>query len=226
MATLQAQDFSERSPLYPTQAGARLGQLGNSTLVAGYGQADESAQLRRCALIDLSNLPRVGFRGTQTAEYLLDRGFQLPDAPSRALTQTDGGMVARLSQNEYLLLGSLRDAGARIQREEAAWTLDATANYLLQRQDSHAWLLLTGAHCAEVMAKLCGVDLRAPAFPAGAVAQTSAARINVILINLALGDLPCLQILCDRASVRYFQDALLDAMAEFDGQPAGVDALL
>jgi len=77
-----------------------------------------------------------------------------------------------------------------------------------------------------VLAKLCGVDLRPAAFPVGAVAQTSAARINVIIINLAEGELPCLQTLCDRASLSYFWDALLDAMAEFGGQPAGIDALL
>jgi sarcosine oxidase subunit gamma len=226
MATLQARNFLERSPLAHRHAGATLGALGDGVIVARYGEQDESAQLRRCALIDLSNLARVGFRGIQSADYLLPRGYQLPQAPNQALTQADGSRVARLSQNEYLLLGSLHDAGSRIAEEERAWQFGETANYLLPRQDSHAWLLLTGAHCAEVMAKLCGVDLSAHAFPPGAVAQTSAARINVIVINLAEGELPCLQILCDRASANYFWDALLDAMAEFGGKPAGVDGLL
>jgi sarcosine oxidase subunit gamma len=226
MATLQARDFRERSPLSHRHAGATLGGLGNSVIVARYGADDQRAQLQRCALLDLSNLARVGFRGAQSADYLRQRGYQLPQAPNQALTQTDGSRVARLSQNEYLLLGSLHDAGGRIAEEERAWQFGETANYLLPRQDSHAWLLLTGAHCAEVMAKLCGVDLSAQAFPSGAVAQTSAARINVIVINLAEGELPCLQILCDRASANYFWDALLDAMAEFGGTPAGVDGLL
>jgi len=230
MAALQAQQFIERSPLYRQQAGATLGRLGDSVIVAHYGEHDESPQLQRCALLDLTNLARVGFRGAAAAEYLLERGYQLPEASNRALTQSDGSHVARLSQTEYLLLGSLRDAGARIAAEEADWQFDAaaseTANYLLPRQDSHAWLLLTGECIAEVMAKLCGVDLRAEAFPVGAVAQTSAARINVIVVNLPEGELPCFQILCDRASVAYFWDALLDAMTEFGGQPAGIDALL
>lgn len=123
-------------------------------------------------------------------------------------------------------IGSLRDAGKRIADEERDWQFGTAANYLLPRQDSHAWLLLTGEHVAAVMAKLCGVDLRPEAFPPGAVAQTSAARINVIVINLGEGDLPCFQLLCDRASAHYFWDALLDAMAEFGGQPAGINALL
>jgi len=226
MAILQAQDFSERSPLYPRHVGARLGQLGNAAVVAGYGDEDESAQLQRCALIDQSNLARVGFRGSDAAEYLRARGYRLPERPNQAQPQDDGCLVARLSQSEYLLLGSLRDAGSRIQQEEARWQLGDSANYLLPRQDSHAWLLLTGEQASEVMAKLCGVDLRAEAFPPGSVAQTSAARINVIVINAPQGELPCLQILCDRASASYFWDALLDAMAEFDGRAAGIDALL
>lgn len=226
MASLQAQDFTERSPLYRKQGDATLGRLGDSVIVAHYGEHDESAQLARGALIDLTNLARVGFRGTQSAEYLEARGYALPEAPNRALTQDDGSHVVRLSQTEYLLLGSLSDAGQRIAQEEQQWEFGETANYLLPRQDSHAWLLLTGEHISEVMAKLCGVDLGPEAFPEGAVAQTSAARINVIVVNLGLGGLPCFQILCDRSSVSYFWDALLDAMAEFGGKPAGIDVLL
>ena len=76
------------------------------------------------------------------------------------------------------------------------------------------------------MAKLCGVDLRMQAFPVGAVAQTSAARINVIVVNVGSDELPALQLLFDRASLAYFQKAVLDAMDEFDGGWVGVDQLM
>lgn len=168
-----------------------------------------------CRLVDLTGMPRVGFRGQQSAEYLLARGFTLPDAPNRALTQSDGSHVARLSQTEYFVLGSLEDGGERVADEEARWELDHSANYLLPRQDSHAWLQLSGECVAQVMAKLCGVDLRPGAFARGAVAQTSAARINVIVINLGGDAEPTFQILFDRASLEYFKAAVLDAMAEF-----------
>ena len=226
MSSLKAEDFIERSPLYPLQQGARLAILGSSAIVARYGEQEEHAQLQRCALIDLSNLPRAGFRGADAAAYLQARGYTLPEAPNRALRQADGGLVARLSQTENLLLGGLHDMGARVAAEEAAWRLDDSANYLLPRQDSHAWLQLSGAHCAQVMAKLCGVDLRPQAFSGGAVAQTSVARLNAIVINSGSAELPSLQILCDRASVQYFWEAMLDAMDEFGGRPVGIDALL
>jgi sarcosine oxidase, subunit gamma len=170
-----------------------------------------------CTLSDLSTISRVGFRGADAVEYLKSRDFSLPDAPNQALDQPDGSLIARLSHTEYLVLGSLQDAGARVQREEQQWRFSESANYLLPRADSHAWLLLRGPCIAEVMAKLCGVDLRDSAFAPGAVAQTSAARISVILIRPERAATPCLHLLCDRASAHYFHGALLDAMQEFAG---------
>ncbi|MFJ2683295.1 sarcosine oxidase subunit gamma [Pseudomonas sp. NPDC087342] len=175
------------------------------------------APLLGCRLADLTDLPRVGFRGAHSAEYLRSRGFVLPDAPNRAVIQADGSQVARLSQTEYLLLGSPEDQGQRMADEEARWELDRQANYLLPRQDSHACFQLTGDHLSEVLAKLCGVDLSPQAFGPGAVAQTSAARINVIVINSGTVQQASLHILCDRASQEYFRGALEDAMQEFSG---------
>lgn len=173
------------------------------------------APLPGCNLADLTDLPRVGFRGAYSSEYLRGRDFVLPDAPNRAVAQTDGSYVARLSQTEYLLLGSPEDQGERMADEEARWELDHHANYLLPRQDSHACFQLTGEHLSNVMAKLCGVDLSPQAFGPGAVAQTSAARVNVIVINSGNAEQASLHLLCDRASQAYFQGALMDAMQEF-----------
>jgi sarcosine oxidase subunit gamma len=181
--------------------------------------------LHTCALSDLTDLARVGFRGGDSAAYLQERGYRLPALPNQALRQDDGSWVARLSASEYLLLGSFADQGARVAAEEQAWVQDARRNYLLPRQDSHAWLQLSGEHCSAVMAKLCGVDLRPQAFAVGAVAQTSAARINVIVVNVGSDQLPALQLLFDRASLAYFQEAVLDAMGEFEGGWVGVDEL-
>ncbi|MDF3201596.1 sarcosine oxidase [Pseudomonas sp. 1912-s] len=170
-----------------------------------------------CRLVDQTDLPRVGFRGAQSAEYLTARGFTLPGAPNQACAQTDGSWVVRLSQNEYLLLGSQQDQGQRIADEEARWELDHRANYLLPRQDSHACVLLSGDVIAQVMAKLCGVDLSAATFNTGAVAQTSVARVNAIVIHTGSVEVPAFHILWDRASKEYFDGALRDALQEFGG---------
>ncbi|HDS0917530.1 TPA: sarcosine oxidase [Pseudomonas putida] len=173
--------------------------------------------LHTCALTDLTELARVGFRGSDSAAYLQQLGYDLPAQPNHAVRQDDGSWVARLSQTEYLLLGNLANDGARVAGLEAGWVQDAPRNYLLPRQDSHAWLQLSGVYGSAVMAKLCAVDLRAGAFPVGAVAQTSVARINVIVVNVGSDERPALQLLFDRASLGYLREAMLDAMDEFDG---------
>ncbi|WP_409488027.1 sarcosine oxidase [Pseudomonas promysalinigenes] len=182
--------------------------------------------LNTCALADLTELARVGLRGADSAEYLQALGYDLPARPNLALRQGDGSWVARLSASEYLLLGSMADQGARVAALEQAWQQDARRNYLLPRQDSHAWLQLSGVHCSAVMAKLCGVDLRLQAFAFGAVAQTSAARINVIVVNVGSAERQAIQLLFDRPSLAYFQEAILDAMGEFDGGWVGSDELM
>ncbi|WP_312206823.1 sarcosine oxidase [Pseudomonas kuykendallii] len=222
--SLTIRDHAERSPLHDLHGAAPLTLLGDRLFVAG--STDESEQLQRCALIDLSNLPRVGFRGTDSATYLQNKGYQLPDKPNQACLQNTGEQVLRLSQTEYFLLGCLTDGGARVAADEAGWHYDERqANYLLPRQDSHAWLALTGAHLPELFAKVCGVDLRAETFPLGAVVQTSVARLSAIAVNACTATLPVFHLLCDRASAHYLWGALLDAMDEFGGKPAGIEAL-
>ncbi|MCR6629846.1 MAG: hypothetical protein NVV74_07215 [Magnetospirillum sp.] len=73
-----------------------------------------------------------------------------------------------------------------------------------------------------MLAKLCGVDLRRHVFADGAVAQTSVARLNGILIRQGED----FHLLADSASAEYLWDCLVDAMAEFGGSVAGVNHLL
>ena len=104
--------------------------------------------------------------------------------------------------------------------------LPESACYPLYCQDSHAWFTLTGAHLPETLAKVCGVDLREAAFPLGSIAQTSAARINVIVIHHEVYGIPCFSVLCDSAAAEYLWDSLLDAMNEFGGEVIGAAALV
>lgn len=63
--------------------------------------------------------------------------------------------------------------------------MDESLNYLLPRQDSHAWMMLTGDYVSAIMAKLCGVDLSSEEFKPGQIVQTSVARINAIVLNVS-----------------------------------------
>lgn len=180
----------------------------------------------QCTMIDLTNLSRVGFRGQDAAAYLSSYGFQLPQQPNQAIQQEDGCWVLRLSLTEYCVLGSLQDFGEHVSQLEQGWQMDERANYLLPRQDSHAWIQLTGAPIAEVMAKLCAVDMRLNVFHVGQIAQTSVGRINAIVVNVSDPGIQKFNILCDRAAVLYLWGVLQDAIREFNGKIAGISTLL
>lgn len=196
--------------------------LGDGATPARLAGADAaSTRLAQCGLIDLSALARIGLRGPGAAGALSEQGYRLPEVPNRCQAQPDGRRVVRLSPTEYLLLANLQATDTAL----IATQDQGPGCYLLPRQDSHAWLALTGEYAAAVMAKLCAVDLADDAFPTGQVAQTSVARIDAIVIRDRLGTTPCLHLLMDSAAAGYLWPALLDAMQEFDGGPLGIDAL-
>ncbi|MEH3023810.1 MAG: sarcosine oxidase [Pseudomonas oryzihabitans] len=221
---LNPMEFDERSPLAELQLDTPVLQHQGRIFAAHLSDGDEATLLPRGGLADLSNLPRFGLRGPAIASYLEGQGYQLPDRPNQALRQPTGEWLLRLSQSEYLVLGALADGGAGVAALEAAAADLGPGCYPLPRQDSHAWLILTGAQLPALLAKLCGVDLGRP-FAVGQVVQTSVARLNAILLNAGDGALPHVHLLCDRASAHYLWHVLLDALDEFAGGALGVAVL-
>lgn len=213
---------AERSPIQNIVQGYQSFGHKKSFLA---GEKSQAKAVQTCALLDFTNLARVGFRGLDSAAYLQRLGFILPEQPNRSVRQADGSEVVRLSHTEYLLLGSLTDYGQKITQIEQMWQLDQQLNYLLPRQDSHAWLQLTGIYLAPLMAKLCAVDLSAQAFRYGDVVQSTVARINAIIINASDCRTNRFHLLCDRTMVLYLWDVLLDAMQEFAGEVVGIEAI-
>lgn len=161
-------------------------------------------------LTDRSPLPRSGFKGADTAPWLAAQGLVFGDAHNRAYPQADGSLIARLSPGEFLILGSDRLDG------EWSWEAELGLCFPVPRRDSHCWFHLSGAQVPDLFAKLCGIDLRRHKFADGAIAQTSVARLNGIVIRQ--GD--DYHLLADSASAAYLWGCLMDAMEEFGGVAA------
>src|SRR3990167_1661775 len=83
-----------RSPIQKTCAAYQSYGAGRMFLAGG-----KSQHIQQCAVVDLTNMPRVGFRGTDSASYLTAAGFRLPDEPNRLCHQANGSIVARLTQS-------------------------------------------------------------------------------------------------------------------------------
>jgi sarcosine oxidase subunit gamma len=205
--------------------GARFTEINGGLVPLDFGEADESSAAAGLGLADLSLLPRTGFKGSKVIPVLEAKGVELT-VPNQAVRQADGGLAAILAMTEVLLLGPLSGDDGQIRTLERGWSLDqADGCYLVPRQDSHFWFALTGEMASGTLAKICGVDLRLARFADLAIAQTSVARSNCVVIRADLGELPTFHLLGDSASAGYMWDCLLDAMAEFSGRPVGLGVL-
>jgi sarcosine oxidase subunit gamma len=205
-------------------AGARFRPLGDSIVAADYGGADESGLARRLGLADLSPLPRVGFKGPKMADWLTSKGAPLGAESNRAYPIAGGCLAARLAPGEVLLLGGLDSTP--LAALEQAWSYGDAGVWPVPRRDASFWFMVTGEKCAAMFAKICGVDLRPKSFANYAIAQTSVARTNCIVIRDDLGGALAYHLLGDSASAGFVWSAVVDAMAEFGGALVGLDGLL
>lgn len=225
--------YLRRSFLYRklVAAGANFGEVGGAAVARDFGDPEgEAATARRLGLADISVLPHTGFKGAGVVDWLRGQGVEVSEEPNWAPRQEGGGLAVRQAVAEVMILGDLSGAGGWPERLKAAWWAEpvppeSPRGFPMPRDETHAWLAVTGAQAAAMFAKICGVDLRPHAFPQGRVAQTSVARLNGVIVRDDRGEVPFYHLLADCAAAEYLWDCLLDAMAEFDGRPVGLDAL-
>ena len=227
-------------------AGAHFAAVGDAEVAVRCAGDGETQALSSLGLADLSPLPRTGFKGDGVAGWLAAQGFDIGEGSNHAYPQSDGALAARLAPGEVLVLDGLAPGGGpggappipnagdapatpegsvACERLDAAWTPDAGAFWPVPRRDGSFWFLVTGEHAATMFAKLCGVDLRPAKFAKHAIAQTSVARTNAIVIRDDLGVVPAFHLLGDSASARYMWRCLADAADEFGGRPVGLEAV-
>lgn len=222
MTAVSPDTFVRRSPIYRLHAGS-LWQAGeNAATVNQYVGNAAPDPAGAGVLVDLSPLNRTGMRGAGAEALLGGIGLPYPSQPNQSVRHASGAIVARLGKTECWLLDDLYAPAAELKQ---LGTGNNTDCFPLYCQDTHAWFAITGSHLPEMMAKVCGVDLRPKVFPPGAIVQSSIARVNGIIIHQPLGDLPVFHLLADSGSAEYLWGALLDAMREFGGQAAGMSCL-
>jgi sarcosine oxidase subunit gamma len=221
-------DFARRSPIYPKLRAheAVFGEIAGAAVPLRYREGGEEAAARTLGLVDLSPLPRLGFKGKAVLSQLNTDGMRVEFRPNRAFMQKDGTLAAVLAMTEVLLLSPLTGDAPNLTALAQDWSIEkADGAYLVPRGDSHFWFVITGQEAASMFAKLCAVDLREKAFENHMIAQTSVARTNAIIIRDSQGEVPAYHLLGDSASAGYIWDCLLDAMAEWKGRPVGLNAL-
>ena len=227
---LNPASFSRRSPVYRelVTAGARFEEAHGGAVAIDFGlRAD--AELRRgerLALADLSLLPHYGFKGREAVAWLRDQDVEVGDQDNVAYRQSDGALAAKLAPGEVLLIADVAGQSTLCDRLAGAASIEVEVEaFPVPRGEGYFWFLVSGEHAGSMFAKICGVDLRAQNFGLLEIAQTSVARMNVVVIRNDLGDTPAYHMLGDVASASYLWICLLDAMDEFGGGLVGLDTV-
>ena len=209
-------------------AGAQFKPVAGAAIAWAYGDNTdaEGNRVRKMGIADLSPLPRTGFKGRDTGLWLASQNIEIGEASNRAYVCGSGSLAAKLAPTEVLLLGAVDGSDPLPETLDGAWSDAAGLCFPVPRRDASFWFLITGERATAMFAKICGVDLRSKSFDNHAIAQTSVARSNAIIIRDDLGSLPAFHMLGDSASAGYMWMCLLDAMDEFDGGPVGLEAVL
>lgn len=160
---------------------------------------------------DYTQKRRWGFRGKDAASNLRAKGWSLPEYPNQVVSANEQTLAMALSQREFWFLDARTEATSDNARDGAF----TEGMYPLFCQNSHAWLVVSGDQKAEMMAKLCGVDLSSDAFAVGDVAQTQMALINCIVARHELDGEDVFSLLLDQSYAEYALEAVLDARAEY-----------
>lgn len=227
---IEALNYLRRAPLrrYSTSAGATWSDLGDTAIVASMPATAASTDL---FMADLSALPRLGFKGRGTIAAMKARGVTVEAEPNKAFVQPNGGLCLVLAPGEVILLGDplagdVKSDTTAFDRMLSTWKLeDEERTYPLLRRDSHAWFVLGGPKAAEMLAKICAIDLRPHKFANLSIAQTSVAKMSAIVTRADIGTTLTFHLLADSAAALYFWNCLMDAAHEFEGQIVGLTAL-
>lgn len=222
------ESLTRRSFLYRELArlGARFEEINGCAVAVDCGDpAGEAEAARRLALADLSALGRCGYKGPRTLDWLRRHDVRIGEADNQAYRQDGGALAARLAPTELLLLGALDGSEPGPTRAATASAEPAPGVYPVPRASANVWMAVTGEAAARMFAKVCGVDLRPAKFADGAIAQTSLARLNAIIIRDDKGGVAVYHVLADSAAAVYLWMSLRDAMDEWGGRAVGLAAI-
>jgi sarcosine oxidase subunit gamma len=181
----------------------------------------------RLGIVDLSELPRLGFKGPGTLPAMQKRGIAVGNRPNRAFRQADGALCMVLAASEIFLLDSLDGKQSAFTALEDEWRIeDGERTYPMPRRHSHAWFAVQGDAAPAMLAKLCAVDLRPHRFDDLSIAQTSVARLNSIVLRADIAERLTYHVLADSASSAYMLSCLIDSAGEFGGSVTDAGSLV
>src|SRR5882724_304570 len=104
--------------------GAHFAPINGGSVAMSFGDdvEDEARLARRLGIADLSPLPRTGFKGTGSVDWLQSQDVTIGPESNRGYRQAGGETALRLAPSEILLIDSLAGSGNFISKLNAAWS--------------------------------------------------------------------------------------------------------
>jgi sarcosine oxidase subunit alpha len=209
---------SSLRPHGPPVARSPVNQQGAVTSIADW-QVSAQHSVGSMTLADLTPLAKILVRGPHDGALAstLGSGF------GRTTLAPDGHLVVGSGPGEWLFLG---DPGSQdkllatcqrtaTESREFASVIDLTHGRSLVR--------ITGERTAEMLAKLCAIDLSDDFVPDGAAFRTSVAKLVTDVVRVDSDGRRSYLLHCERSSGQFLFDAVLDAGTvfgiELDGCP-------
>lgn len=187
---------------------------------------NDSLYTNRVGLADLSFLTRFGVKGAKAAAWLSQQSVLLPDRPNSWCDLPEGGIVARLGVNEFLIEDSVQSQVAS-QLAQTGQSLPAQV-YPVLRQD--AAIGLCGSAVLALLQQTCNVNFSTLSLVDRPVILTSMIGVSVIVIPRVIpGDPlghPFYQIWCDGTFGNYVWQTLLTIAEELGGGAIGATHMI
>ncbi len=204
---------------------------GYAAVLSAHDTKLEIEYAQKMALCDLSHIQRIGFKGIGSNEWLSSQQITIPQDINTAEISSNGCLIARIGNQDILILDHLENKTNIKPVLEQQWHHDYALNNhscgnIMPRQDSHSCFYVCGVSAPEMFSTLCAVDLRIKKFNNLMIAQTSLARINAIIIRCDVGDTPGFYVLVENVSSEYCWNCIEEAMQDYSGQLIGLSCLI
>lgn len=159
-------------------------------------------------LTDLSLLPKIHVRARHDGAAAAALGTPF----GRATRDASGALVVGSGPGEWLVIG---ESGTDLlQRVEKLMADVDEFTSVVELTHGRALVRLRGERVAELLAKVCAIDLTDDVTPDRSAFRTSVAKLVTDVVRDDVDGAPSYLLHCERSSGQYLVDALLDAGAE------------
>lgn len=194
----------------------KWGQVDGMPAVVGFAPAEQEAQ--RCktlALCDVSALPRVQFKGPDSAAWLQRQGVSVPQTIYDVESLLGGGVIVRTGSAEFFLEGT--PGGDAVSRLTGDGVALGAGVYRFPRGD--AAMLLSGENVFEVLLQTCGYNFKEPDAP---FVMTRVAGVSCSIWRQDRDGVPLFHLWCDPSFGTYLWEQLLQITREAGGDAVGM----